>query len=321
MEEVAQFKVALLCLGPVHIGNGQEVLKKEYISEDGYYYFPDLGKLYQMVLKKGPKVVNEFERMVTGHGLYSLEQFLNHYQIRERNFGGYKVQISEKNRSKGNVAQFIRDPYKCPYIPGSSLKGALRTVISYQQAWLGDEENKLNKANQFYKGILVSDSKPLSNDDLIICNKWLWSKEKGGKPKSLNVYRESLKPKTIVHFNVTCYGSEQIQVMRNLNQEIQNYYEKYYHYFLKNLKAEFIQDFRRKDLPYIYIGGGSGFWTKVLLENGNPRRHQKPGRTRMIDKGTFKLTKAPKVNDLIHNSEGFYEMGKCGIVIREKDLD
>ena len=41
-----EYRLRLLVLGPVHIGNGSTYSAKDYIYENNGYYFPDLGKMY-----------------------------------------------------------------------------------------------------------------------------------------------------------------------------------------------------------------------------------------------------------------------------------
>lgn len=328
---LAQFEISLLTIAPVHIGNGIEMSKKEYICENGRYYFPNLYKLYTCLSSKRGNLLEKYDDQVINNSRMDLQSFLQDNYISERNFGGYSIPVTDVDNKKGNVKQFIRDAYQQPYIPGSSLKGALRTVISYQNKWLNDFGGQIrigsSTYNDFYSKIRVSDSLPLKNDQLLICTKYTWSQQKGGHPKALNLYREAIKPLTKITFSLTVEGEKQIQEIRRLQKLCGQHYKDYFNYFLRELDAsQYIQNIG--NCPYIYIGAGSGFWTKVFLEKGDPSRHQmrKPNQRNvpvMKGKGALKLTKAPikrvKQGSLVKNAEGFYEMGKCLLFVKERN--
>ena len=319
MEDKSKFDVVLYTLGPIHIGDGQVYSKNSYIVDNQSYYFPQMEKIFAYCEKKHPQLVQNFENYLMNSKPMPLKKWLYQNHIEERTFGGYKIKNTNPNLKVSEISQFIRDAYHQPYIPGSSLKGALRTVISNQMNWYKDVENHDANVNKFFQGIHVSDSQTLSNDDLIICSKYLWSIRKDKKPKSLPVHWQAIKPGSKIHFTVTCYGKDQIEMMRNFDQLARAHYQKYYDYYLKDLRKDYIQNFRKEAFPYIYLGGGSGFWTKVLIDIANPSRHEK-GKLRMIDKGAYKLTRVTNVSkELINNQDDVFEMGKCGVAIRERE--
>ena len=135
--EYRTFKLTLRTMAPLHIGSGEKYTSREFIYENGAYYFPDMGKFYSSMVEKG--LSDKFESFLMEHGKASrnnrLISFVEGNRIRERNFGGYKIQETgfEKDKStKGTineVSKYIRDGFGKPYIPGSSLKGAIRTVL------------------------------------------------------------------------------------------------------------------------------------------------------------------------------------------------
>ena len=94
-------------------------------------------------------------------------------------------------------------------------------------------------------------------------------------------------------------------------------YEGYKDFFLKKFPNHLIQN----NLSYpLYLGGGSGAWTKTVFRQADgevQKRHKK-----MSERGALKLTKAPFLTvdgeiELINNAENFYEMGKTCFTITE----
>jgi len=324
-------------MAPLHIGSGDTYTQKEYIYEKGYYYFPDMGKVYQEIQQKGSKVTETFESFLMQSGNRNnrqnprLVQFLNDQRITTRNFGGYSIKETkleleaDKKTPKGNineVSAFIKDSYNMPYIPGSSLKGAIRTIL-VNQHFKGDQipwgAKQGTQFSDIFHSIRVSDSKPLSATDLILAQKWDYSSKKS-EAKPLPVYRECIKPFTAIHFTITAIGEEAIQLLDSLGPLSNQQYEAYKRRFLKDFPSKYLQ----KNVQYpLYLGAGSGFWTKTYMDKADPSRFRR-GKMKMVGNGVLKLTKAPsvkyKVNGeirhLINNPDNLYEFGKCNFLIK-----
>ena len=82
----------------------------------------------------------------------------------------------------------------------------------------------------------------------------------------------------------------------------------------------------------VYLGAGSGLWSKVDHQHVDIERIRRrtPKKMKMKFNGALKLTKSRKVrykskkkdgsvefHELITNTENLYEMGKCGFKIKE----
>ena len=309
------FRLSLLTLAPIHIGNGEKYTSREFIYEN--------------------------------------ISFLNDNRIAERSFGGYSISEtgleSDKNPNSAGaineVNKFIRDAFGNPYIPGSSLKGAIRTILmNTTPKW--NNENAVNDFGRFpkenknlipwgpkkgkeyddlFNAIRVSDSKPFDNKSLILVQKWDYS-AKTNKANPLPLYRESISPLTKIEFEITTTTDEAGRLIEELGKRAQAFYKDYKAFFL----SEFPDDKIQANLQYpIYLGAGSGAWTKTLFKqaDGILQRRYSRMKTKMVKKGVLKLTKAPlktvKIpsgnHSLIKNHESFYEMGKANFMIKEID--
>ena len=176
-----------------------------------------------------------------------------------------------------------------------------------------------------FNAIRVSDSKPFDNKSLILVQKWDYS-AKTNKAKPLPLYRESISPLTKIEFEITTTTDEAGRLIEELGKRAQAFYKDYKAFFL----SEFPDDKIQANLQYpIYLGAGSGAWTKTLFEqaDGILQRRYSRMKTKMVKKGVLKLTKAPlktvKIpsgnHSLIKNHESFYEMGKANFLIKEID--
>ena len=348
--EYRTFQFSLLAMAPIHIGNGEKYTSREFIYENGYFYFPDMGKFYNRMVEKGydqkfERFLQETKPSARNNRLIS---FLEDNRISDRNFGGYRI-IETKLETNNNylrggalnqVSKFIRDPFGNPYIPGSSLKGAIRTILmntnpdwNNKNVLQGKKENKSlipwgakkgQNYDDLFNAIRVSDSKPFSNASLILVQKWD-HKVKPPIPKPLPIYREAIAPSTKIGFTITTTTKEAGVLIEELGKRAQAFYKEYKNFFLSDFPENKIQP----NLQYpIYLGAGSGAWTKTIFKQANgilQERYQNSKTTRMVEKGVLKLTKAPMERvkttqgprKLIMNDESFYEMGKANFMIKE----
>ena len=348
--EYRTFQFSLLAMAPIHIGNGDKYTSREFIYENGYFYFPDMGKFYNRMVEKGYD--QKFERFLQetkpSPRNNRLISFLEDNRISDRNFGGYRI-IETKLETNNNylrggalnqVSKFIRDSFGNPYIPGSSLKGAIRTILmNTNPDWNNKnvvQDEKENKSlipwgakkgqdyDDLFNAIRVSDSKPFSNDRLILVQKWD-HKAKPPRAKSIPLYREAIVPSTKINFTITTTTKEAGILIEELGKRAQAFYKAYKNFFLSDFPENKIQP----NLQYpIYLGAGSGAWTKTIFKQANgilQERYQNSKTTRMVEKGVLKLTKAPMERvkttqgprKLIMNDESFYEMGKANFMIKE----
>ena len=352
--EYRTFQFSLLAMAPIHIGNGEKYTSREFIYEKGYFYFPDMGKFYNRMVEKGydqkfERFLQETKPNARNNRLIS---FLEDNRISDRNFGGYRI-IETKLETNNNylrggalnqVSKFIRDPFGNPYIPGSSLKGAIRTILmntnpDWNNKKVVDTRRKNPKENinmipwvpkkgkefnNIFNAIRVSDSKPFNNDRLILVQKWDYS-AKSLTPKPLPLYREAIAPSTKINFTITTTTKEAGILMEELGQRAQAFYKEYKNFFLSDFPENKIQP--NSQYP-IYLGAGSGAWTKTIFKQANgilQERYQNSRTTKMVGKGVLKLTKAPMESvkttqgsrKLIMNDESFYEMGKANFMIKE----
>ena len=350
--EYRTFQFSLLAMAPIHTGSGDKYTSREFIYEDGYFYFPDMGKFYNRMVEKGYD--QKFERFLQERKASAsnnrLISFLEDNRISDRDFGGYRIKETGFETEKNNidsklgtineVSKFMRDAFGNPYIPGSSLKGAIRTILmNTNPDWNNKnvvKDKKENKSlipwgakkgqefNDLFNAIRVSDSKPFRNDSLILVQKWDCS-AKLLKVKPLPLYREAIAPLTKVEFTITTTTAEAATLIEKLEDKALEFYRGYKNFFLKDFPEDKIQD--NIDYP-IYLGAGSGVWTKTIFEKAKDILQERYGNsrtTRMVEKGVLKLTKAPMksvkttqaTRKLIMNNESFYEMGKANFMIKE----
>lgn len=343
-----QFKFILRTLGPIHIGSGDKYTSREFLYENKKYYFPDMGSVYSYFISEG--LDTKFEQFLLDSKNKNKGNRLNSFfadnRIFKRDFGGYSLKetgLEKEKTTKGSlndISKFVRDAFGKPYIPGSSLKGAIRTILLNTEWKNTDFTSKTSKGvkenrhaipwggkrktefNDIFNEIRVSDSPPLENNKMIIVQKWDYS----SKAKSIPLYRESIEPFTVLEFTITTTTERSYRLISQLPQLAKEFYAQYQSFFLNEFPDRLVQN--NLQFP-IYLGGGSGVWTKTIIRqaNGIVQKRYIKSRTKMIRKGVMKLTKAldkkyrikgqTQEKRLLNNTEHYYEMGKACFILKE----
>lgn len=299
------YRVRLHTLGPVFVGSGREITKKEYVRlpEDKVGII-DIEKFYAWAAHKGSK--KQLEDFLLGNVKGDLSFWLRDQNIRTEDiapFIKYRLEggdaVAEKGAGRIQVMECIKDAYGMPYVPGSSLKGTLRTILlaadimnnsaDYASAKSGLEaalerggsrntllssETKQIEAkafcllereatrpqdavNDILQGLLVSDSEPLSVDDLVLCQKVDVHTDQ--TERNLPLLRECIKPNADIVFDITIDTSVCKITMREIEEAIAQFYQKY--------EEDFVSAFQGVSLPRescVFLGGGCGYVSKTI---------------------------------------------------------
>lgn len=297
------YKMSLTTLSPIFIGSGEELNKSMYVYNNREIMIIDERKLIkELLLRKGlyESFLNECYS-----GNLNLTNFLERHLNGYKDMDIYKYKIMSysdvKTNSKfNNINTFIKSSNGKPYIPGSSIKGAIRTAIIYGEIMnnknkynniFRDIVNYRNKYNEGYivdnisnhfniknifKNIAVSDTNDINIENLCICKRYDISThiEVGHE---LPIYMELLKPCLKFNFLLTLYSSFSIN-------DLSKYFNNFYDYNMNDntLYSNYlsiINVFRDKAvknphnlylnydnmIPNIFIGGVNGFLTKSVI--------------------------------------------------------
>ncbi|MEJ5260992.1 MAG: type III-A CRISPR-associated RAMP protein Csm5 [Anaerohalosphaeraceae bacterium] len=131
-----RYKMTITILSPVHIGSGQDIDPTEYVVKNGIFYRIDLPRFLS---EMPPALRAEFDRRVSDPNPFVIRDFIcrhvdpEKYACFRADAGAfeseYKNSLSDRNRQM-EVSLFTRTPGTWrAYIPGSSIKGAIRTAV------------------------------------------------------------------------------------------------------------------------------------------------------------------------------------------------
>lgn len=121
-------------LTPVHIGSGDKYLAMDFVIKGNKVVFIDSMKFFEEIEKRGLNPIEIAKEI--GKGEKSIEDYVENLlsiKMKEVPFNG--------RTPRKEILMHIKSHGK-PYIPGSSIKGAIRTAILWKE--IKDNKNLLN---------------------------------------------------------------------------------------------------------------------------------------------------------------------------------
>lgn len=295
-EHLQMFDLILTVWAPLFVGNGNSYTKKEYMynSRNGRVSFLDEQKFFTFLVEHD--LVEKYSQFMLGKqsnlwafltkdcGIPDVElKPLTRYHVNA-------VDALDENHSLKEIHAFQRDAFGRAYIPGSSIKGALRTawlldavlsdtstghtLPSGRKAVFPEERyvNMLNMnqkrqsdaVNSIFRGIQVSDSSSIPDERMMLAGK-IDSSVNGGT-HSINLCRECVAPNTRIRFRLTL---DQSVLKGRITQEtLMSVIRSYDAYYQQTYCRKFTPPTGSTGLPqqpYLILGGGSGFFAKTLV--------------------------------------------------------
>lgn len=303
-QAIEKYNLELRVCGPVFVGCGYEIQKKEYLFlSQNTIGVIEPEKLYMFAKKK--HLNGELEKfMVT-----DTKEDLQHWAVRNRipkeelkkcmkyieNTGDLQL---EKGRKQ--IMACIADPFGNPYIPGSSIKGMLRTILLCAELIKKPEKYKLdaqqiikslrednlkrnkvlqrnieNMEEKIFHTLNRADKKRDAVNDVMsgiivsdsepmlredIILCQKWEKHVEGTNKTINLLRECVKPGTIIKSTLT-FDREICKIsVEEILEDIKIFYRQYYETF----QSKFPSTEQGSDRT-VFLGGGSGFVSKTMI--------------------------------------------------------
>ncbi|MEA3396265.1 MAG: type III-A CRISPR-associated RAMP protein Csm5 [Chloroflexota bacterium] len=187
MTDYRLYDVKATLLTPLHIGSGVELLNEfDFAIHQGRTWRLNEDALLAAQAVEDPAVVERLARIPPA-------QLLERADFRpDSEFFRYVVRGTPRSNAAGaQVKEQLKDAYDHPYLPGTSLKGALRTALAWvlwAKRGLKPEARKLKRSPKFagqnyehelfgkdphhdlLRALQVSDSAPVSSEQLMLVN-------------------------------------------------------------------------------------------------------------------------------------------------------
>lgn len=122
------YRLKITVLTPLHIGNGREMLRGyDFAEKHGELWRFNENALLETRNIDDPKIVEQLARAKPAELISDEREYKDGSPLFRYHIPG------EVRADQGRVREFIKDVYDQPYLPGSSLKGALRTAIGWAE--------------------------------------------------------------------------------------------------------------------------------------------------------------------------------------------
>jgi len=230
MPEINQIlNLEITVLSPLHIGNGQALLRGyDFVVHNGRTWRIDEDALFSAT-QSGDAA---FDAALLGRPADELLEVADYREDNE--LFRYVMDGTPSATTRGaEVAEQIKDVFDRPYLPGSSLKGALRTLLlwsSYTDAKQKPDLAHLNRQSKqaarpleqelfgrdpnhdWLRALRVRDSVPLAAGDLALTAVRVYPTSQRGAG-GLDIDVEAIKPGTVfsTEISLETYGFESAQ--------------------------------------------------------------------------------------------------------------
>ncbi len=200
---IRQITLSVRVVTPIHIGTGRKLIRDfDFVTKNGRTYRIREEGLIDELYTRDPKLTEQLMRTPPGR-LLKPEDLTD-----DSPFVRY---VLHGIPGGSEFREQLKDAHDRPYLPGSSLKGALRTVL----AWHGWKEEGLTLSSvrldrrpkyaarevekklfgkdphhDLLRALRISDSSPVPVDTLVIENVNVWTKRGAAAPISVEAIQE-----------------------------------------------------------------------------------------------------------------------------------
>ena len=145
MERFLNYRLTIETIGPLFIGSeeNKNIAKSEYAIDGNTLYVFDMRKMFNGLVKYHLDKAYA-EKVLQFNQRFYLGSFLEHNGIsydKYKQWIAYSLLLPDNVEIKSNILAFMKDAYSKPYVPGGSLKGAIRTCILNALLLNGENEN------------------------------------------------------------------------------------------------------------------------------------------------------------------------------------
>lgn len=134
------YEMKIQVLSPMHIGSGEKIGKKEYIylPWDNKVIIPDVRRMLAEIQKRG--IERQYADYVLKNNRDELGNWMKKQGFQKKDFLCFQKYTldagdtllepgKQRDQRTREILCFIKDSYGTPFVPGSSIKGMLRTAL------------------------------------------------------------------------------------------------------------------------------------------------------------------------------------------------
>ena len=296
-DHLQAYTLTLTTQGPLYIGSGKKLPRKEYIfnARKKTVAFLNEQAFFDLLIQNN--LVEQFESycLRPDNDLYTFlygKCGLTEAQVRPAIL--YEVNVGEAMDTEHTLKDidcFMRNVRQQAYVPGSSVKGAIRTALLFgmlqreQKTYmefpgqgtkrgvyfpetryihtLGLNDKPEDAVNSIMRGVQISDSQPIGDGSMMLALKT--DSAVDGQTHTINLCRECVAPGTSISFQLTL--DQSILKGKITKQTILDAISAFAAYQNKTYLQHFQQPWGAMPPTgrnVLTLGGGAGFFSKSL---------------------------------------------------------
>ena len=220
MNVAKKYNVKLIPLTDIYIGSGKDIEAHEYTVKDKYMYRIDMSEVFD---KMNDSEKENFYKILQENNFFNIRSWIyNNYKekwgyiYKEKVSSDfekyYKEKLDDKSQenSQLSISEFIGYNNK-KYIPGSSIKGALRTAFIYSDFLENEKKYEIKSSYEIKNGKRVYNRKEIDKEAKIMESEVLLA-EKEDRYGNKKGEKLGLEPKKDPFKTVKIFDTEEIEL-------------------------------------------------------------------------------------------------------------
>ena len=223
MNVAKKYNVKLIPLTDIYIGSGKDIEAYEYTVKDKYMYRIDMSEVFD---KMNDSEKENFYKILQENNFFNIRSWIyNNYKekwgyiYKEKVSSDfekyYKEKLDDKSQenSQLSISEFIGYNNK-KYIPGSSIKGALRTAFIYSDFLENEKKYEIKSSYEIKNGKRVYNRKEIDKEAKIMESKVLLAEKEDRYGNKIDKKGEKLglEPKKDPFKTVKIFDTEEIEL-------------------------------------------------------------------------------------------------------------
>lgn len=223
MNVAKKYNVKLIPLTDIYIGSGKDIEAYEYTVKDKYMYRIDMSEVFD---KMNDSEKENFYKILQENNFFNIRSWIyNNYKeewgyiYKEKVSSDfekyYKEKLDDKSQenSQLSISEFIGYNNK-KYIPGSSIKGALRTAFIYSDFLENEKKYEIKSSYEIKNGKRVYNRKEIDKEVKIMESEVLLAEKEDRYGNKIDKKGEKLglEPKKDPFKTVKIFDTEEIEL-------------------------------------------------------------------------------------------------------------
>ncbi len=362
-DQYTKYKLTLTPLTPVFIGSGETLNKTKYYYDSAQRIINVVDEKKLIDLLSRSHLVDNFSEYLLNNGNRgNLVNWFSEKRINIDSVNIWKYQLKtgtlkdnrDPKKQLNEIKTFIKGPNGLPYIPSSSLKGAIRTALlayeilnnkSKYSGFFNKDISKINIrkieeeafdpiSNSIFRALRIADSKEFGGENLILVQRYDYPIHKK-EPNPMPMFLECLNAFKPVELSLIIdeeQNKNKYFTMEKIEKALKLFVE---------LQAQAMEAFRKNISEFGYmiddeydekldcnmcLGGASGFWSKTIVYALAPDSQTAVQSLKELFDRKFRIHKhllldkevSPHAMKMINDNGEYIPIGLCNLKMEEQ---